>query len=282
MAAAVEDATAAVDAMALEYNPSNRLGFYQKRVELFEKFHEREQERIEAAKQAAVPIKVVLPDGAIKEAIKNATTPLDIANEISKSLAKKVLVAKVDGELWDAFRPLEADCALQLCTWDDADGKEVGSRAVRAHAAMRRESRRFCARAARRALLACTGPAWGRGHVHARPWQDDGLHEGFELQSRDGITYRGQHLLLAGDGQVAAVGSPALGVLLRCCLPRPSLAPTRGAIRHQQTFWHSSAHVLGEALEMEFGVDLTIGPALEEGFYYDCYMGDKVRPLQQG
>jgi hypothetical protein len=38
--------------------------------------------------------------------------------------------------------------------------------------------------------------------------------------------------------------------------------------------------VLGEALEMEFGVDLTIGPALEEGFYYDCYMGDKVRGLQ--
>lgn len=34
--------------------------------------------------------------------------------------------------------------------------------------------------------------------------------------------------------------------------------------------------MLGEALEMEFGVDLTIGPALEEGFYYDCYMGEKV------
>ncbi len=45
-----------------------------------------------------------------------------------------------------------------------------------------------------------------------------------------------------------------------------------------QTFWHSSAHVLGQVLELEFGVDLTIGPALEEGFYYDCYMGDKVRP----
>ncbi len=43
-----------------------------------------------------------------------------------------------------------------------------------------------------------------------------------------------------------------------------------------QAFWHSSAHVLGQALELEFGVDLTIGPALEEGFYYDCYMGDKV------
>jgi threonyl-tRNA synthetase len=48
-----------------------------------------------------------------------------------------------------------------------------------------------------------------------------------------------------------------------------------------QTFWHSSAHVLGQVLELEFGVDLTIGPALEEGFYYDCYMGDKVRKQQQ-
>ncbi len=43
-----------------------------------------------------------------------------------------------------------------------------------------------------------------------------------------------------------------------------------------QTFWHSSAHVLGEALEACFGVRLTIGPAVEEGFYYDCYMGDRT------
>ena len=40
--------------------------------------------------------------------------------------------------------------------------------------------------------------------------------------------------------------------------------------------------MLGEALEMEFGVDLTIGPSLEEGFYYDCFMGDKVRPWHGG
>lgn len=41
-----------------------------------------------------------------------------------------------------------------------------------------------------------------------------------------------------------------------------------------QTFWHSSSHILGQALELEFGVDLTIGPAIEEGFYYDCYLED--------
>jgi len=34
-------------------------------------------------------------------------------------------------------------------------------------------------------------------------------------------------------------------------------------------FWHSSAHVLGQALEKKYGAHLTVGPALEEGFYYD-------------
>ena len=38
-------------------------------------------------------------------------------------------------------------------------------------------------------------------------------------------------------------------------------------------FWHSSAHVLGAALEGVYGSHLTIGPALQDGFYYDSYMG---------
>jgi len=38
-------------------------------------------------------------------------------------------------------------------------------------------------------------------------------------------------------------------------------------------FWHSSAHMLGEALEHSFGSRLTIGPPLSGGFYYDSYMG---------
>lgn len=41
----------------------------------------------------------------------------------------------------------------------------------------------------------------------------------------------------------------------------------------KKVFWHSSAHLLGEALEMLFGVHLCIGPPLEDGgFYYDCYL----------
>ena len=38
----------------------------------------------------------------------------------------------------------------------------------------------------------------------------------------------------------------------------------------KETFWHSSAHVLAQALEHLYpGVKLTIGPAIENGFYYD-------------
>lgn len=38
-------------------------------------------------------------------------------------------------------------------------------------------------------------------------------------------------------------------------------------------FWHSSAHMMGEALEHLYGCKLTIGPPLKGGFYYDSYMG---------
>lgn len=41
-------------------------------------------------------------------------------------------------------------------------------------------------------------------------------------------------------------------------------------------FWHSSAHVLGCALEHLYGCYLTIGPPIKSGFYYDMYVGDKV------
>jgi threonyl-tRNA synthetase len=34
--------------------------------------------------------------------------------------------------------------------------------------------------------------------------------------------------------------------------------------------------VLGEVLELTFGCDLTIGPSLEEGFYYDCFLGERT------
>ena len=43
----------------------------------------------------------------------------------------------------------------------------------------------------------------------------------------------------------------------------------------KKAFWHSSAHVLAQALEELYpGVKLTIGPAIENGFYYDVDFGE--------
>ena len=45
----------------------------------------------------------------------------------------------------------------------------------------------------------------------------------------------------------------------------------------KKAFWHSSAHVLAQALEELYpGVKLTIGPAIDNGFYYDVDLGDKT------
>ena len=45
----------------------------------------------------------------------------------------------------------------------------------------------------------------------------------------------------------------------------------------KKAFWHSSSHVLAQALEELYpGVKLSIGPAIENGFYYDVDLGDQV------
>src|SRR5690606_12232678 len=44
----------------------------------------------------------------------------------------------------------------------------------------------------------------------------------------------------------------------------------------KSTFWHSSAHLMAEALESLFpGVKFGIGPAIDSGFYYDVDFGDQ-------
>jgi len=47
----------------------------------------------------------------------------------------------------------------------------------------------------------------------------------------------------------------------------------------KMAFWHSSAHILGEAMEREFGVHLCHGPPTENGFFYDAYTGHDVKFL---
>jgi threonyl-tRNA synthetase len=44
----------------------------------------------------------------------------------------------------------------------------------------------------------------------------------------------------------------------------------------QQVYWHSTAHILGEALELHYGGHLCYGPPIENGFYYDMYSPDRA------
>ncbi len=69
-------------------------------------------------------IKITLPDGSVRE-YAEGTTALEIARSISEGLARKVLAAQVNGKVWDATRPINADSSLKLLTWDDNDGKST-------------------------------------------------------------------------------------------------------------------------------------------------------------
>jgi len=69
-------------------------------------------------------IKITLPDGATRE-YETGTSAFEVAKSISEGLARKVLAASINGEVWDAHRPLENDAALKLLTWEDSDGKST-------------------------------------------------------------------------------------------------------------------------------------------------------------
>lgn len=111
-------------------------------------------------------IKITFPDGNLRE-YQEGITSLEVAKSISEGLARKILSAEVNGEVWDLSRPITADSSIKLLTWDDPKGKN--------------------------------------------------------------------------------------------------------------TFWHSSAHLMAEALEALYpGVKLGIGPAIDQGFYYDIDLGGRV------
>ena len=69
-------------------------------------------------------INISFPDGAVRE-YEAGVSALDIAKSISEGLARKVLAASVNGQVWDVTRPIYQDASLKLLTWDDADGKNT-------------------------------------------------------------------------------------------------------------------------------------------------------------
>ena len=133
---------------AMEANPA----WIAKRLERLDRIKAKNAAAIAALEKPAIT--VTLPDGKQMPGVAWETTPLDIAGALSKGLMQAVCVSSVRysnrlkgvteiiematspdddvpavaetlWETWDASRPLEGDCELQLLKFDDPRGKEV-------------------------------------------------------------------------------------------------------------------------------------------------------------
>ncbi|KAM9404857.1 threonine--tRNA ligase 1, cytoplasmic isoform 1-T1 [Salvelinus alpinus] len=91
------------------------------RVRVFESLRERQgQQRTSGATKQAFSVR--LADGRTVNGTTGVTTPSIIAQN---ARVKGALVCRVNGELWELLRPLEADCELQLLGFDTTEGKQA-------------------------------------------------------------------------------------------------------------------------------------------------------------
>ncbi len=79
---------------------------------------------MEARQTTNQMIKITLPDGAVRE-YEAGTTGLDIANSISKSLAKACIAVRIDGELSDLTLPIEHDVSIALVKRENNEALEM-------------------------------------------------------------------------------------------------------------------------------------------------------------
>ena len=98
-----------------------------KSKQMFDRLQKEYNDKV--ASMPRVPLKIVLKDGAVKEATSWETTPMDIAKGISKSLADRLCISKVNGQLWDLDRPFEGEAneeiKLELLDFESDEGKKV-------------------------------------------------------------------------------------------------------------------------------------------------------------
>jgi threonyl-tRNA synthetase len=69
-------------------------------------------------------ISITFPDGAVRQ-YEQGVTSMDIAKSISEGLARKILAAEVNGEVWDLSRPIKKDASINFLKWEDEKGKST-------------------------------------------------------------------------------------------------------------------------------------------------------------
>ncbi|XP_066466396.1 threonine--tRNA ligase, mitochondrial isoform X2 [Tiliqua scincoides] len=96
------------------------------RLALYDKLKAaKEEARAERAHRGSQPIRISLPGGRSVDGEAWKTTPYQVAWQISQSLAKGVVVARVNGNLHDLDRPLEGDASLEFLDFESRDGRAL-------------------------------------------------------------------------------------------------------------------------------------------------------------
>lgn len=96
-------------------------GYVQKRIEMFDRIHAREQARISSMARVPISIKV---EGGVHEGVSYETTPFKVSAAVNKN-HQSLLVCKVDGVLYDVHRVLEASCSVEFLDFASDEGKRV-------------------------------------------------------------------------------------------------------------------------------------------------------------
>ena len=67
---------------------------------------------------------ITFPDGAVRQ-YEQGSSAMDIAKSISEGLARKILAAEVNGDVWDLSRPINNDASVKFLTWEDEKAKST-------------------------------------------------------------------------------------------------------------------------------------------------------------
>jgi threonyl-tRNA synthetase len=69
-------------------------------------------------------LKITFPDGSVKD-FDRGVTPFQVADSISNRLAREIVTASVNGELFDITRPIEEDAEIKLHKFEEKEGKHA-------------------------------------------------------------------------------------------------------------------------------------------------------------
>lgn len=97
------------------------------RNKLFEELWQQHLEETKTRPHPEINVTLDIGDGNPSSVPAKAyeTTPGSFLRDVPKDVSADVVVAKVNGELWDLNRPLEGDCTVSLVSFQNPEGRDV-------------------------------------------------------------------------------------------------------------------------------------------------------------